>query len=72
MDCARIAILSILDQEDDQECQHRRCGVDKKLPGSRKFHEWPSETPDDDEAKREREGPGRTESFARIVGNVPE
>ena len=41
MNCPGVTILSVLDQEDHQECDHRRAGVDNQLPGIGVVKVWP-------------------------------
>ena len=63
-----LSVLRILDEEYHQESDDRRPGVDKELPGVRKFEIRALEAPCDDGEHRNQKGPGRSHGVGHALG----
>lgn len=72
LDRMRVAILRVLDQEDHEEREDGRAGIDKKLPRSRELEEGTSDCPADDETRCSDECPAGAHSRAHTVRDLPE
>ena len=66
----RVAVLGVLDEEDDQEGDDRRAGVDDELSGVRVAEERAGKGPADDDRNGQGEGPGLTHDLGRLVGEA--
>ena len=72
VDGAGVAVLRVLDEEDHQERNNGRAGIDEELPGVGVVVDGPRNTPDEDDANRRGKGPLRAETGGREVGKVGE
>ena len=55
MDCQRILVLGALDEEDHEESDNGRAGVDDELPGVGKMEKRSGDEPDQDDKKSQDE-----------------
>src|SRR5947207_9005332 len=64
----RVAVLGVMNEEDHQERDDGRTGIDNELPGIRKMKGRPGETPDEDNKQRAGKRPGGAEDDRRVPG----
>jgi len=72
LQCRRIAILGILDEEHHQERHDGRAGVDDELPGIGIAEEWAGQGPEDDDRATYDESGGVSRRFRDLVGGLAE
>src|SRR5947207_7192132 len=68
MDRLRVAVLRVLDEENHQESDDRRSGINDELPGIRIMKGWAGNPPDNYDEQRKDEGPGAAQHVRSSPG----